>query len=112
MFVHSSTTAPTSGCAADEGLAGVENVAFGQGGVERVLLVEHHLGEFAPAIGADDRGRGVGAGGGEMLRRQARGAHGQDADPLARRQDALDQRDLHRRLEAATGTRTCAASSR
>jgi len=57
-----------------------------------VLLVEHDLGELAPVIGSDDRGRGVGACGNEVLGCQARRADRQHADALAGRQDALDER--------------------
>src|SRR5438876_494556 len=75
--------------------AGFEDIALGRGDVELLLVAEDSPGELAAVIGADDRCRRIGAGRPQVLFGQACGTDGQDANTLAGRQHALDERDLH-----------------
>ena len=95
MLVHSSTIAPISRCCATSASPASRMSRSAAAASSACLVVEHDAGELAAVVGADDRCRRIGAGGDHVLGGQARGADRQDADPLAGRQDALDERDLH-----------------
>src|SRR5260221_206393 len=78
------------GVAFDQRLAGVDYVLLGRRDVEHRLVADYGAAEFASAIGAGEGRVGIDAGGGETLRRQARGGRRPDGDALARPQPALD----------------------
>src|SRR5271165_2482967 len=81
--------------ACNELVAGGEDVPLRRGDVEPLLVVDHDAAELAAVIGADERRRWIGTGSVQMLRDEVRGAYSQHADPLAGRQHAFDERDLH-----------------
>ena len=58
----------------EERVAGVENILLGGAGIEAVFVVDDDPAELAPIVGAGDRRLRIGAGGDQMLLRQAGGA--------------------------------------